>query len=885
MPVQAAANVPTSSAAETVLESEEALNADSSLEGDASSEVVSETEVQAQEEDMPELAADSEEDTAPSDDAEQNTDTALAGNSDLKDNDGSVGDPAQEDNTEPVEDPAQEDNTEPVEDLTQEDSTVLSEDSASVDDSNPEIVEETISAEPVPVSNEEASYAAAAENAVFSASSKAATDLAEELTYDRIHFITLNGISSASDAILIESNGKYGLIDSSNPSPASASDDPDLAFTKEFIDTAANGLTVVKYLTDLNISHLDFVLGTHSHSDHVGGMPDIAESGLVNNNTVYIYKEYSAITGQEDWHNDYYADAARDAMRAKGAILLNVLNPSQKAKQALGATLERDAEDRVGDHLEFSFGDFLIRLYNLHTESTVNENLNSIITTVKKGDSSAILMADMEQAHYMESRTVDAILRNDQTFKADVYKAGHHGYYTSTSYDTIRTLKPENFIVSTNSTSLTPAAYTVFNYFVEKSGGKVYRTSENGPAVIADFGDQGVTILKPGINNTFTAAATWTAMITEGWHQWYPDEDSYNRTGLKWINFRGGAPLKGWFRIGRDWYLADENYALRTGWTNLGGKWYFLNGYGKMLTGWIYSANEWYYLNSDGVLQTGWLKYGDKWYYLQPGDGKMQTGWLKSGDKYYLFNNSGVMQTGWASYNGKWYFLNNNGVMQTGLLNNGGKWYLLGSDGAMQTGWQKMGGKLYYFNNSGVLQTGWIAYGGKWYFSNIYGVMQTGWLNNGGKWYLLDSDGAMQTGWRNVGGKTYYFNGSGVLQTGWIAYGGKWYFSNIYGVMQTGWLNNGGKWYLLGSDGAMLKGWQVVGGKRYFFNTSGIMQTGWVRNGAKWYYLESNGAMAVNKWIGDYYVKSDGSMAVNEWIGSYYVGADGKWIRGYKPAA
>ena len=844
MPVQAASNVPAAPGVETALEAEETLNTDSSSEEAVSSEeaasieenassgevastdTVSEAEVQTQEEDKPELSEDPAGDTVLNDNSEQNEDPALTGNSDLEDKDGTVEDPAAEGNTGSVQDPAAGDNSGSVEDADAEGNAALTKEVEPAVNSDPEVVEGTITAEPVPVSNEEASYAAAAENAVFSASSKAAADLAEELTYDRIHFITLNGIAGASDAILIESNGKYGLIDASNPSPASASDDPDLAFTKEYVDTAANGLTVVKYLTDLNVSHLEFVLGTHSHSDHVGGMPDVAGSGLVNSNTVYIYKEYSAITGQEDWHNDYYADAARDAMRAKGAILLNVLNPSQKAKQALGATLERDEEDRVGTHLEFTFGDFLIRLYNLYTESTVNENLNSIITTVKKGDSSAVLMADMEQAHYAESRVVDAIIRNDQIFKADVYKAGHHGYYTSTSYDTIKALKPENFIVSTNSTSLTPAENTVFNYFVERSGGKVYRTSENGPSVIADFGDHGVTILKPGINNTFTAAATWTAMITEGWHQWYPDEDSYNRTGLKWIYFRGGAPLKGWFRIGRDWFLADENYALRTGWTNLGGKWYFLNGYGKMLTGWIYSANEWYYLNSDGVLQTGWLKYGNKWYYLQPGDGRMQIGWLKSGNNYYLFNNSGVMQTGWASYNGKWYFLNSNGVMQTGLLNNGGKWYYLHpNSGAMQTGWQTMGGKLYYFNNSGVLQTGWIAYGGKWYFSNIYGVMQTGWLNNGGKWYLLGSNGVMQTGWQNIGGK------------------------------------------------------------RYFFNTSGVMQIGWVRNGAKWYYLESNGAMAVNKWIGDYYVKSDGSMAVNEWIGSYYVGADGKWIRGYKPAA
>ena len=125
-------------------------------------------------------------------------------------------------------------------------------------------------------------------------------------------------------------------------------------------------------------------------------------------NTVYIYKEYQAIMGEREWHNDYYANLALEAMRAKNAILLNVLDPSSNAMTALGddgTALIRDSADRIGDHLEFTMEDFVIRLFNLHTESTVNENLNSIVTTVKKKDSGsgAILMADMEQQNYMES--------------------------------------------------------------------------------------------------------------------------------------------------------------------------------------------------------------------------------------------------------------------------------------------------------------------------------------------------------------------------------------------------------------------------------------------------------------------------------------------------
>ena len=103
---------------------------------------------------------------------------------------------------------------------------------------------------------------------------------AGEKISDRIHFITLNGESHDSDAILIESDGKYGLIDSSNPSDVN----------DKFRDNKANGLSVVRYLTDINVNHLTFILATHAHSDHNGGMPDVAASGLVDSGTVYIYK-------------------------------------------------------------------------------------------------------------------------------------------------------------------------------------------------------------------------------------------------------------------------------------------------------------------------------------------------------------------------------------------------------------------------------------------------------------------------------------------------------------------------------------------------------------------------------------------------------------------
>ena len=799
MPAQAAVGVTALPASETVLETEadtdgnteETSLAETDSEADTEApaqEVETETPDQevetaapAQDADKSELTAASVNDSEFKDEPAQNDDAALIGNSD------------QEGDSELTEDPGQKDDSELLETPEQEDASSTSGDPALTAQS-------------------------------ASVTEKAAAGVAEGIS--RIHFIALNGSYSDSDAILIESNGKYGLIDSSNPSKTSS--DPDLAFTQKYVDTAANGLTVVKYLTDLNVSHLEFVLATHSHSDHVGGMVDIADSGLVNDNTVYIYKDYQAVLGEKEWHNDYYANLALEAMRAKNAILLNVHNPNSSALQALGdngALPINDSTDKVGDHIEFSMGDFLIRLFNLHTESTVNENLNSIVTTVKHMDSGsgAVLMADMEQQNYMESRTVDAIIRNDKSFKADVYKVGHHGYSSSTSYDTIETLNPSNYVLSTGSRSASPWAYSLYPYFAEKLGGKLYRTSENGSAVIADFGDQNVSIKKLA-NKALAAPVQWKPVITDGWHSWYPDEDSYNRTGVKWTYFKSGSPLKGWFTVGSNWYFADDHYLMKTGWVNSVGKRFFLN-------------------------------------------------------------NNGIMQTGWVKYENKWYFLGSNGAMQTGWELDGGKWYFLGSDGVMRTGRQVIGGKAYLFDVHGVMQTGWASYAGKWYFLNSDGVMYTGWKLDGGKWYFLNSDGTMQIGRKVIGGITYFFNGSGAMQTGWISFGGKWYYANGSGAMQTGWIKDGGTWYYLGSDGTMQTGRKMIGGTTYFFSGSGAMQTGWVYSAGKWYYLDSSGAMVANKWVGDYFLKANGEMAVNAWVGPYYVGADGKWIPGYKKTA
>lgn len=525
---------------------------------------------------------------------------------------------------------------------------------------------------------------------------------------DKIHFLP----TGSGDAILIESNGKFALVDG-----AEDSDNP-----RGFESLKNDGYekVVVDYIKRVagdengNVT-LEFIVGTHAHSDHLGGLDTVVNDPQIKVKKAYLkaYDE-SKIKDNEvnNWDNKEVYEQLMNALKKEGAtIVQNIPTDS------------------------FRFGDLTIQFFNTEYNTSskkTGENENSLGILVSRDNQKVFLAGDMNNLDGDEDRVAN------QIGKINLLKLGHHGYTNSTTPNFVNKIKPEYAVVTNWDTSVNNGV----NNNLNAVNTKVYSTMENN-GVIATFGKSDFGL------SEFKQARKWTAQ--NGY--WYYKNNTNDC-------------VKGWMKLNwgdvSSWYYFNDKGEMQTGWIKDDGKWYYCDSSGAMVTGWqeltFQGKTNWYFFDEYGAMKTGWYSKGgdDIWYYLNEQtdyrgfEGAMLVGWQQinyNGELgWYYFNEKGVMQSGWILSNGKWYYLNE----QTNEK---------GYFGEMLTGWQELN-----FNGD----TNW------YYFDEESGAMQTGWLQWNGDWYYLN-DAHNDKGWKGamlVGRhylewegkwKYYTFNSSGKL--------------------------------------------------------------------------------------------------------------------------
>ena len=198
-----------------------------------------------------------------------------------------------------------------------------------------------------------------------------------------VHFIDVG----QGDSILIQAGDENMLIDAG---------------------TNESGSVVTQYLTDLGISHLDWVIGTHPHEDHIGGLDDVILSTDVDR-VMMPPKEHTTQTFED----------VLDAVEAKN---LTITVPE------------------TGDTYPLGDGRFTV----LGPVADYGDDLNnwSIVLRLDYGDTSFLFTGDVE------STAESDILNSGLSVDADVLKVGHHGSDTSTSQDFLDAVSPDFAVIS-----------------------------------------------------------------------------------------------------------------------------------------------------------------------------------------------------------------------------------------------------------------------------------------------------------------------------------------------------------------------------------------------------------------------------------------------------
>jgi competence protein ComEC len=210
------------------------------------------------------------------------------------------------------------------------------------------------------------------------------------------------------------------------------------------------GQTVVHYLHSRQVAHLDLLVATHPHSDHIGGMPDVL----------------AAFPVGQVWDDGYNLGSRTQAdfLRVIKQQGIPYRNPRRGLTQA--------------------FGDVRVEVLapvNIISGTDSDANNNSIVLRVSDGAVSFLLTGDMEGA---ERATVPSWPAST------VLKVAHHGSRTGTDAAFLRQVQPRVAVISCglHNSYGHPHAETLAALRAAKVDTRI--TARDGTVVIATDGRQ-----------------------------------------------------------------------------------------------------------------------------------------------------------------------------------------------------------------------------------------------------------------------------------------------------------------------------------------------------------------------------------------------------------
>jgi len=236
---------------------------------------------------------------------------------------------------------------------------------------------------------------------------------------------------------------------------------------------------IVPYLLQSGIKHLDALILTHSHADHVGGAAAVLETipvdwvGVPEDGRDWLSGENLGDEGDlkgKSWGEE-------SGLTPK---LIKLLASKKIEKLEAGDRLVLDSDIELN----------VLAPREILTDTHSDENNNSLVVRLlNRAGQSVLLTADMEAEEMKE------ILESGQDFSADLFKVPHHGSRFSLDLDWLNQIDPRAVIISVGKNSFGHPTPEVIQYWQERRV-PVYRTDVNG-TIRVRLDEEGIEVL-PG---------------------------------------------------------------------------------------------------------------------------------------------------------------------------------------------------------------------------------------------------------------------------------------------------------------------------------------------------------------------------------------------------
>lgn len=266
-------------------------------------------------------------------------------------------------------------------------------------------------------------------------------DDAGKLTARFINMNTDTGDKSGDAAVLTSPDGKVMLIDAGDPAAAGQ---------------------VVAALKEMGIAHIDYLVASHPHVDHIGGFPAVMQAfsigQVMTSVLVYPTAYYDAYMAEIETQNlEHIYLSEGDTFPFGDEVTVEVFWP--------------------GDEIEYYDG------YPQSSTQFVN-NL-SLVLKFTYGASTMLFAGDLYSAAERE-----LVAHYGEALNSDVLKANHHGDRTSSSKPFREAVSPQITVMISDILS----DLNTYRKFI-KDGSAVYITHYHGNVRVSTAGDGSYQVL------------------------------------------------------------------------------------------------------------------------------------------------------------------------------------------------------------------------------------------------------------------------------------------------------------------------------------------------------------------------------------------------------